>query len=110
VVENEYLYILFGMSIATFVPRLLPVFFLSGRTLPDWFIEWLDLIPSAVLSALLLPALVTTGVPRTYNFYSLETAVAVPTFIIAVKTKSLGATVMTGMGLYWLLDIMLTAL
>jgi branched-subunit amino acid transport protein len=31
--------------------------------------------------------------------------VAVPTLLFAIKTKSLGGTVVTGMGLYWLLDI-----
>ncbi len=104
-IEREYYYIVLGMGFVTFIPRLLPVYFLSGRTLPRWFIEWLDLIPAAVLSALLLPALVKTGTPGTFSLYSPGMIVAVPTFLVAVKTKSLGGTVVTGMGLYWLLDI-----
>ncbi|MFO7665863.1 MAG: AzlD domain-containing protein [Desulfobacterales bacterium] len=104
-IEREYCYIVLGMGLVTFIPRLLPVYFLAGRTLPRWFIEWLDLIPAAVLSALLLPALVTTGTPRTFSLYSLEMIVALPTFLVAVKTKSLGSTVVTGMGLFWLLDM-----
>ena len=107
-VEREYYYIILGMGFVTFLPRLLPVYFLSCRTLPDWFIEWLDLIPSAVLGALLLPELVTTGTPRLFMPYKLEMIVAVPTMLFALKTKSLGGTVVTGMGLYWLLDIIFT--
>lgn len=105
IIEREYFYIVLGMGLVTFLPRLLPVYFLAGRTLPGWFIEWLDLIPAAVLSALLLPALITTGTPKIITLYSLEMIVAVPIFLVAVKTKSLGGTVITGMGLYWLLDI-----
>jgi branched-subunit amino acid transport protein len=104
-IEREYYYIVLGMGVVTFLPRLLPVYFLSGRTLPGWFIEWLDLIPAAVLSALLLPELATTGTPRLFIPYKLDMIVAVPTLLFAIKTKSLGGTVVTGMGLYWLLDI-----
>jgi len=104
-IEREYCYIVLGMGLVTFLPRLLPVYFLAGRTLPGWFTEWLDLIPAAVLSALLLPALVKSETPGTFKIYSLEMMVAIPTFFVAVKTKSLGGTVITGMGLYWLLDI-----
>ncbi|MDP2861274.1 MAG: AzlD domain-containing protein [Desulfobacterales bacterium] len=104
-IEREYCYIVLGMGLVTFLPRLLPVYFLSGRTLPDWFIEWLDLVPAAVLSALLLPELATTGTPRLFIPYKLDMIVAVPTLLFAIKTKSLGGTVVTGMGLYWLLDI-----
>jgi len=104
-IEREYCYIVLGMGLVTFLPRLLPVYFLSGRTLPGWFIEWLDLIPAAVLSALLLPELATTGTPRLFIPYKLDMIVAVPTLLFAIKTKSLGGTVVTGMGLYWLLDI-----
>lgn len=104
-IEREYFNIIFGMGIVTFIPRLLPVYFLSGKRLPDWFVEWLDLIPAAVLSALLLPELFTAGTPRIFKFWSPEMIAAVPTFLVAVKTKSLGGTVIIGMGLYWLLDI-----
>lgn len=103
--EMEYFCIVMGMGVVTFLPRLLPVYFLSSRTLPGWFIEWLDLIPAAVLSALLLPALVATGIPRAFSPLGPEMIAAVPTFLVAVKTGSLGLTVVTGMGLYWFLDI-----
>jgi branched-subunit amino acid transport protein len=105
VVDREYYYIVVGMGLVTFLPRFFPVYFLSGRTLPGWFIEWLDLIPAAVLSALLLPELVTTGTPRLFMPYKLDMIVAIPTLLFALKTKSLGGTVVTGMGLYWLLDM-----
>ncbi len=90
------------MGAVTFLPRWIPLFFLSNRKLPDWFVEWLDLIPAAILSALLIPALVTAGDPRRLILWRPELLVAVPTFLFALKTKSLGGTVVVGMLLFWL--------
>lgn len=90
------------MSFVTYVPRWVPLFILSRYKLPKWFIEWLDLIPVAILSALLLPELVTTGQPRHLVLLQPEALVAIPTFIFALKTGSLGGTVVVGMLIYWL--------
>jgi len=98
----EYLLLVFGMGLVTYVPRWLPLFFLAKRDLPKWFVEWLDLIPAAILSALLLPELVTRGDPRIFVPWQPQLLVAIPTFIFALKTKSLGGTVVVGMILFWL--------
>jgi len=75
---------------------------LSLRSLPEWFIQWLELIPVAILSALLLPALVLDGEPRYIDFLRPEFWVALPTFVFAWWTRSLGGTVIVGMLLFWL--------
>jgi len=94
-----------GMGVVTYLPRWLPLLFLSKRTLPHRIKEWLELIPVAILSALLVPELITTGAPRHLDLLRPEVAVAVPTILVAVKTRSLGGTVLAGMALYWLLDL-----
>ena len=101
-IHTGYLYILIGMGIVTYVPRWLPLVFLSNRRLPVWFEEWLDLIPAAILSALILPILITTGEPRRLVLLRPELVVAIPTFLFAVKTRSLAGTVVVGMFLFWL--------
>ena len=101
-VSAEYLAVIFGMGLVTFLPRWLPLVYLTKRSLPSWLVEWLDLIPAAILSALLLPELLTSGVPRNLDFMRPELMVAVPTFLFAVVTKSLGGTVIVGMLLFWL--------
>ncbi|QTA92032.1 AzlD domain-containing protein [Desulfonema magnum] len=101
-IENEYLMLVIGMGLVTFLPRWIPLFFLTKQNLPDVIVEWLDLIPAAILSALLLPALITTGDPRHLAIFQPELLVAIPTFIFALKTKSLGGTVVVGMSLFWL--------
>jgi branched-subunit amino acid transport protein len=90
------------MGLVTFLPRWMPLYFLSNRRLPPWLIKWLDLIPVSILSALLAPALVTPGTPRHLSLCQPELLVAVPTFLFALKTRSLGGTVVIGMLLYWL--------
>ena len=60
----DYLVLLLGMGLVTYLPRWLPLHYLSRRSLPEWFVQWLDLIPAAILSALLLPALVLEGEHR----------------------------------------------
>lgn len=100
--KSEYILLVCGMGLVTYLPRWVPLFVLAKRKLPRWFVQWLDLIPSAILSALLLPGLVTAGEPRTINLFQPELLVAVPTFIFALKTKSLGGTVAVGMTLFWL--------
>ena len=51
--KGEIIPIIIGMGIVTYIPRWLPLFFLSRRRLPPWLIDWLDFIPAAILSALI---------------------------------------------------------
>jgi branched-subunit amino acid transport protein len=98
----DYIILIAAMGAVTYVPRWLPLFFLTRRNLAGIFVEWLELIPAAILAALLLPALVTSGEPRTLDVFQPEMWVAIPTFLFAVWTKSLGGTVVVGMLLFWI--------
>ncbi len=100
--ETSFVILVVGMGLVTFIPRWLPLAFLARRKLPAWFVEWLDLIPAAILSALLAPALLTAGTPRSLDLLRSEFWVAVPTLWVALKTKSLGASVLAGMLLFWI--------
>ena len=97
----DYLILLLAMGAVTYIPRWAPIFFLSRRQMPQWLADWLDLIPAAILSALLAPALVLSGEPRTFSLLRPELWVAVPTLLFALKTRSLGGTVVLGMLLFW---------
>ena len=73
---------------------------LSRRSLPNWLTEWLELIPAAILSALLAPTLFTTPEPRSVCLARPELLAAVPTLLFAVRTRSLAGTVIAGMMCY----------
>lgn len=96
----QYVLAIFLMSLVTFLPRLLPVLLLSKRDLPLSLIRWLSFIPAAVLAALLAPALLapagnlSLSVSDNPGFW-----VSLPVFLVAFLSRSLFATVLTGMGL-----------
>ena len=104
---NSYLLILVGMGLATYLPRWLPLQLLSSRRLPEIAETWLDLIPAAILSALLVPALLIGGDPPKFDLLRPELWVAFPTFLFAALTRSLGGTVILGMLLFWMTKTLL---
>ena len=106
-IQSDYLVLVAGMGLVTYIPRWLPIAFLARRQLPGWFTEWLDFIPVAILSALVLPALVTSGEPRHLAFFQPQLWVALPTLLFALRTRSLGGTVVIGMFLFWLAEKLL---
>jgi len=103
--KGEIISIIICMGIVTYIPRWLPLFFLTRHRLSPWLIDWLDFIPAAILSALVLPAIMTAGEPRHIELFRPELWVTFPTLFFALKTKSLAGTVVIGMGLYWLASL-----
>jgi branched-subunit amino acid transport protein len=99
--SEDYLLLVVGMGLVTFVPRWAPLFFMTRRNLPGWIVEWLDLIPAGILSALLLPELVRAGSPLALDLLQPKLLAAIPTLLFALKTRSLGGTVLVGMLVYW---------
>ncbi|MEI8173050.1 MAG: AzlD domain-containing protein [Deltaproteobacteria bacterium] len=98
----DYVLLILGMGIVTYLPRWIPLILLSRRQLPEWLRQWLDFIPVAVLSALILPAVVTTGEPRHLDVFQPAFLVSIPVFIFAWKTRSLAGSVIIGMALFWI--------
>jgi branched-subunit amino acid transport protein len=86
------------MAVVTFLPRVLPILLLSRRNLPNPIVRWLSYVPVAVLAALLSPALfapsggIDLGLQNNPAFWA-----ALPVFAVAYVTRSLFATVLTGM-------------
>jgi len=98
----DYLFLFLGMGLVTYLPRALPLVYLAHKKLPQWLVDWLNLVPVAILSALLAPALFVDSTQRSFSVGKPELLVAIPTLLFALKTRSLGGTVLVGMFLYWL--------
>jgi len=98
---TEYLMIVGGMGLVTYLPRWLLLALLSNRRLPGITVAWLDLIPASILSALLLPVLITGGQPVHLDVMRTELWAAIPTFVVAIMTRSMGITVILGMLIFW---------
>ena len=105
--SHDFLFLMIAMGAVTYLPRMLPLVVFSRRTLPPWFAEWLELIPVAILSALIAPTLFAHSAPRSFTLGKIELLAALPTLLCAVKTHSLAGTVVVGMLCYWGLGLVM---
>jgi len=85
------------MALVTYVPRLLPVWLLSSRSLPPLVIAWLRYVPVAVLAAMLFPAIVIRDSQVDLGLSNLFLWAAFPTLLVAWKKRSLFGSVIVGM-------------
>ena len=85
-----------GMTLVTYTPRLLPVYFLSARSLPPVAVAWLRFVPVAVLAAMLFPSLLVQGDQVVIGPSNLFLCAAFPTLLVAWKTRSLFGSVVVG--------------
>lgn len=102
----EYVLLFAAMGLVTYLPRWLPLVYLAHKRMPVWLVDWLSFIPVAILSSLLAPNLFIDDPSRSLTLGKNEFWVAVPTLLFALKTKSLGGTLLVGMLLFWLLGIL----
>lgn len=85
-----------GSALVTFLPRVLPLMVLSRMELPEWGIRWLNYVPISVMAALVgQELLLQDGHFSLLN--NIELLAAIPTVLVAMKTKSLLGTVVAGM-------------
>ena len=91
-----------GMAAVTYLPRLLPLLLLTrgqaaSSGLSPWVEAWLRYVPAAVLAAMLLPGLFVAGGRLSLRLDNLYLWAAIPTLLIAWKTRSLVGAVLAGM-------------
>lgn len=89
--------IIIAMALVTYVPRMAPLVFLSGRSLPPVVMEWLGLLPAALLGALVAQAVL---MPEGALRLSLDNPALIPALVSALaawRSRSLAVTVLSGM-------------
>ncbi|MFT8319642.1 MAG: AzlD domain-containing protein [Bacillus sp. (in: firmicutes)] len=95
IITNEFLLLLLGCTLVTIIPRILPFILVRNFSIPALVEKWLSYIPICIFTGLIVESFLTTdanGFQLNWNYL----LAAVPTFIIAVKTKSLLTTVLIG--------------
>lgn len=97
--QTEISLTIIAMAVVTYIPRCLPVLFLSGRQLSPLIISWLRLVPPAILSAMLIPGLLAPQGELYLSHQNLFLLVSFIVFPVAAKTRSLSIAVILGMGL-----------
>lgn len=86
--------IILGTALVTFLPRVLPLMVLSRIELPEWAMRWLNYVPISVMAALIGQELFMHN--GEFTLLNIEVLAALPTFLVAVITRSLLSTVVAG--------------
>jgi branched-subunit amino acid transport protein len=104
-VSESILILILGMGLVTFLPRFIPMAFLSKWVFPEKLKAGLNYFPVAILSAIVFPTFFMDG--SQVDIQSRYLLAALPVFLFAWKVKSLWGTVLLGMVVYWLLGFVL---
>ena len=108
--ERE-LYLVGGMMLVTFIIRY-PIFAFSRQIkLPPRFIEALEYLPPAVLTAIVVPAVLISNEDRVLlNYTNAKLVGAIAAILIGWQTKNLLAVIVGGMlaflGWQWCLNVL----
>lgn len=99
----DHLLLILGMALVTYIPRAAPLLFLSSRKLNPDFMRWLEMVPPAVLAALLAPELLLQNgeAGEKLLFLSSQNVFLLacpPTFLVGWLSGSFFGTVAFGMG------------
>ena len=86
-------------TLVTVLPKVLPVTFLRGDSLPPLLRRWLDFVPVAVMAALVGPDIFIYDGRFDLSADNLFLMVSIPTFLGAWKTKTYFVTIAVGSGL-----------
>jgi branched-subunit amino acid transport protein len=89
--------IILGMALVTYLPRFLPMYILTRIEIPQIVIAWLRYVPVAVLSALIVPGLLTADRQILIAPGNLYLVASIPAFYIAWRTRNMMLTVTVGM-------------
>jgi branched-subunit amino acid transport protein len=103
--RESTLVLILGMALVTFLPRFLPMAFLSRWVLPEKTRVGVSYFPVAILSAIVFPTFFSEG-----NWVEIQPQyllAALPVFIFAWKVKSLWGSVVLGMLIYWGMGLIL---
>lgn len=96
-----------GMALVTYLPRMLPLVVLSRFRFPPLVQRWLGFVPVSVLAALLAKELLVSQGRLALPPAHPQLLAAIPAFVVAARTRSLMATVITGMAAIALLRLLL---
>ncbi|MGP7818342.1 AzlD domain-containing protein [Niallia sp. 01092] len=94
-ITTEFLLLLLGCMLVTIIPRVLPFILVRNFSIPKPVEKWLSFIPVCIFTGLIVESLLIKDKAGLQLNWTVLLAV-VPTFIVAIKTKSLLTTVLCG--------------
>lgn len=104
--SKEYIWVvIFVIALASYLPRVMPLVLLSGKGLPRWFRIWLTFVPTAIFGSLVFPDIFLINNELNFSPDNIALWTTVVITPLALKTKSLGYTILAGGIVFALLQI-----
>lgn len=100
--SGEVFACILGMCVVSYIPRVLPPFFLARRKLSPFVGRWLKYVPTSVFGALVFSEIFISGDTLNFSLGNINLLVSLLVLAVAVKTKSLGKCIGVGLTAYWL--------
>lgn len=99
----EILYCILGMCAVSYLPRVLPPFILAKTSMSPFVERWLRYVPTSVFGALVFSEIFIDGDKLNLSLGNIHLITSFIVLAVAVRTKSLGKSIVTGMFIFWLL-------
>ena len=106
-ISATFIWILIGTAIVTLIPRTLPLMLISKWKLPQYAVKFLTHVPLAVMTALVVQSVLTKEERWLSPSDDLEWIALFPALAVALLTRNLLLTVVTGIGVMAFLAWML---
>ncbi len=104
---NEVFFIIIGMALVTYFPRMLSTVAFSQIDLPKFLLDWLKFIPVTILSSMLVLNVLAPDGPIFISVKNPFILASIPVFIVAFKTKNLTISVLCGIASMAILNLIL---
>jgi len=87
--------VILGCALVTIIPRVVPFLVVRNTNLPESVLKWLSYVPVCILTALVVENfIIQTDHSLKINWPVI--IVIIPTLLVAIRTKSLSITVISG--------------
>nr|WP_315529921.1 AzlD domain-containing protein [Carnobacterium maltaromaticum] len=87
---SQQLYLILGMAVVTYLPRMLPMLLLNNREIPEKIVRWMSFIPVSIFAALIFSDIFFWENKFSINpLENLKLIPAILVFFIAYKTKNI---------------------
>jgi len=92
-----------GMALVTYATRYTMIALLGRVTLPAWARRWLEFVPVAVLTAIIVPSTLTPQGHVDLSFSNHYLWAGLICGVVAWRTRHTLATIVAGLAAFWLL-------
>ena len=100
----EIFYCTLGMCLVSYLPRVMPPFILAKIKISPLVERWLQYVPTSVFGALVFSEIFLKDGQLNFSLFNVNLLASLIVLLVAVKTQSLGKSIVVGLASFWLLQ------